>query len=94
MVDSLIKAFFQLLDLVLSVYVWLIIARAIISWVNPSPYHPVVRFLYKATEPVLAPVRRLIPPLAGLDLSPVVVIFLIYFLKNLIQFLVVKYLIF
>lgn len=94
MITFLTKAFLQLLDLILSIYIWLIIARTIISWVNPSPYHPVVRFLYKTTEPVLGPVRKLIPPLTGLDLSPVVVIFLIYLFKNLIHYIVVKYLIF
>lgn len=86
MIDSIFaRALFQLVDLLLTIYVWLIIARAIISWVNPYPYHPVVRFLYRATEPVLAPARRIIPPIYGLDLSPVVVIFLIYLIKELLR---------
>lgn len=91
MIDSLIRAFFQLLDLVLTIYIWLIIARAIISWVNPSPYHPVVRFLYRFTEPVLAPLRKIIPPIAGLDLTPLIVIFFIYFLQNLLRKLMIHY---
>ncbi|QER41735.1 YggT family protein [Thermodesulfobacterium sp. TA1] len=94
MLGVLLKSLFQLIDLFLSVYVWIIIARCIISWVNPYPYHPVVRFLYRVTEPVLAPARRIIPPIAGLDLSPIAVIFLIYFIQNLMQYLLVRYLIF
>jgi YggT family protein len=84
MLDALFRALLQVIDLLLTLYVWLIIARALISWVNPSPYHPVVRFLYKATEPILSPVRRILPPIAGLDLSPILVIFVIYFIKELL----------
>ncbi len=84
MLDALIRALLQVVDLLLTLYVWLIIARALVSWVNPSPYHPVVRFLYRATEPVLRPVRRILPPIFSLDLSPVLVIFVIYFIKELL----------
>jgi len=94
MLNVFIKSLFQVVDLFLTIYIWIIIARCLISWVNPNPYHPVVRFLYRATEPVLAPARRLIPPIAGLDLSPIAVIFLLYFIQNLLQFLVYKYLVF
>ncbi len=83
-IDAFLKALLQVIDLVLTIYVWIIIARAIISWVNPSPFHPLVRFLYRVTEPVLNPIRRLIPPVYGLDLSPVIVIFFIYFIKELL----------
>ncbi|MGC9017507.1 MAG: YggT family protein [Caldimicrobium sp.] len=78
------RAFLQVIDLFLTIYIWIIVARALISWVNPSPFHPLVRFLYKVTEPVLSPIRRIIPPIYGLDLSPVLVIFIIYFIKELI----------
>lgn len=91
MLDSSIKAFFQLLDLILTVYIWLIIARAIISWINPSPYHPVVRFLYRVTEPILSPLRKVIPPIAGLDITPLIIIFFIYFLQNFLRKLMVQY---
>ena len=64
-----------LLDTALSLYTWLIVIRILLSWVNPDPYNPVVQFLVRATEPVLAPLRRLIPPIAGLDLSPVAALF-------------------
>jgi YggT family protein len=70
------------IDSVLSIYMWIIIARALISWVNPDPYNPIVSFLYRATEPVLYRVRRIIPNLGGIDLSPLIVILIIYFLKE------------
>ncbi len=82
--NAVIGALVQVVDLLLSLYVWIIIARAIISWVNPSPYHPVVRFLYRVTEPVLRPIRRIIPPIYGIDFSPVIVIFVIYLIKNIL----------
>jgi YggT family protein len=57
------------------VYVWIIIARALVSWVSPDPFNPIVRFLYRATEPVLRPIRRRMPGFQiGLDLSPLVAI--------------------
>lgn len=83
--SALGRAIFQVLDLFLTIYLWLVIARAIISWVNPSPYHPVVRFLDKVTEPLLRPLRRIIPPVYGLDLTPIIVIFLIYLVKEILR---------
>ena len=68
-----------LLDWMLSIYIWVIIAAAVISWVNPNPYNPVVRLLHRLTEPVLAPLRQLLPPWKtfGLDFSPMIIILLI-----------------
>lgn len=74
----------QILDIVLNIYMWIIIIRALISWVNPDPYNPVVKFLYQATEPVLYRVRRYIPYLGGFDLSPIVVILIIIFVKSFV----------
>lgn len=65
----------------LNIYLWIIIIRALISWVNPDPYNPIVRFLYQATEPVLYPIRRRLPFMGGIDLSPLVVILAIIFLQ-------------
>jgi YggT family protein len=69
----------RLIMLLLDIYTWIIIAAALISWVNLSPYHPVVRTLRRLTEPVLAPIRRILPPWKtwGLDFSPMIVIALI-----------------
>src|SRR3989337_132831 len=79
---NLLQAVAQILDIGLNIYMWVIIVRALISWVNPDPYNPVVRFLYQATEPVLYRIRRVIPFLGGLDVSPIVAIFAIYFIKS------------
>lgn len=77
------NALAKIIDIVLSLYMWVIIARAVISWVNPDPYNPVVRFLYNITEPVLSRVRRLIPiSFGGIDFSPMIVILAIYFLRS------------
>ena len=69
------------LNLVLTLYLWIIIIRALLTWVNPDPRNPIVRFLHNATEPVLYPVRRALPFMGGIDLSPLVVIVAIYFLQ-------------
>jgi YggT family protein len=78
---NLLGAIAQILNMVLGIYMWVIIIRALLSWVNPDPYNPVVRFLYQITEPVLERVRRIVPYLGGIDMSPIIVIFIIYFLK-------------
>jgi len=69
----------RLMMLVLDIYTWVIIAAAVISWVTPNPYNPVVRLLRRLTEPVLAPIRQLLPPWKtfGLDFSPMIIILLI-----------------
>jgi YggT family protein len=72
----------RLLDMVLWAYMWLIIIRALLSWVNPDPWNPVVQFLTRVTEPVLAPIRRRVPSWRmGIDLSPLVAILAIYFVQ-------------
>lgn len=71
----------RVLDLVLQLYTFIIIARALISWVSPDPFNPIVQFLNRATEPVLGPIRRLLPP-SGIDVSPIIVLFAIYFLRT------------
>jgi len=81
---KVIVALAKTLDLILRAYIWVIIIGAIISWVNPDPYHPVVRTINRLTEPVLKPIRRIIPPLGGLDFSPVVAIFLVYLIQILL----------
>jgi len=73
----------KILDIALTLYMWIIIGRAVISWVNPDPYNPIVRFLNSVTEPVLYPIRRRLPiSLGGLDLSPILVILAIIFIKS------------
>lgn len=80
---NVLQALATLLNMVLTLYMWIIIVRALISWVNPDPYNPIVQFLYKATEPVLAPIRRLLPTgRIGIDFSPLIVLFAIIFIKQ------------
>jgi len=70
----------------LNLYSWVIIAAALITWVSPDPRNPIVQFLHRITEPVLAPVRRLLPPwkTGGLDLSPLIVLIAIQFVERVI----------
>jgi YggT family protein len=63
---------------------WMIIGSALLSWVNPDPYNPIVRFLHRATDPVLDRVRSKMPYMGGIDLSPLLVILAIYFVRNFI----------
>ncbi len=84
---NLLNAMALVLDLVLTIYMWMIIIRAVLSWVNPDPYNPIVRFLHTATDPVLFRVRRWMGmrmgmAMGGLDLSPIVVIVAIYFIQS------------
>jgi YggT family protein len=82
---NLVSALAQIVGLALQIYMWIIIIRAIISWVNPDLSNPIVQFLYRSTEPVLRPIRRILPITWGIDFSPLVVILAIIFLD---QFLV------
>jgi len=82
-ISNLLVALAQILHIVLNLYMWLVIARAILSWVNPDPYNAIVRFLYSATEPVLYAIRRRVPVFfGGIDFSPMIVILAIYFLDG------------
>ncbi len=69
------------LDYALSLYMWVIIARALISWVNPDPWNPIVQFLDRVTEPVLSPIRRRLSWRMGIDLSPLIAIVAISFMQ-------------
>ena len=87
------QSFFMLIDTILGLYVWILIASAILSWlvafnvVNPRnrAVYVIGDFLYRVTEPVLAPLRRILPNLGGLDLSPIIVILIIFFIRNLMR---------
>lgn len=70
------------LDMVIGFLILVVIVSVVISWVNADPYNPIVRFLHGVTEPILRPLRRLVPPLGGrLDLSPLLLLLLLYFLR-------------
>jgi len=81
---NFISAFAGVLNIILTVLYWLILIRALISWVNPDPYNPIVQFLKNVTEPFLSPIRRMLPASMrfGLDISPIIAFLLIYFLRS------------
>ena len=81
--SNLLKALASITDIVLSIFYWLILIRALISWVNPDPYNVIVQFLFRATEPILTPIRRMLPQM-GIDLSPIIAFLIIIFLKGFI----------
>lgn len=82
-VNNFMMALAQLLDFLLSAYLWIVIGRAVISWVNADPHNPVVRFLYEITEPLLSRIRRWIPlSMGGIDFSPMILIMVIMFLQS------------
>jgi YggT family protein len=82
-VNNFLLSIAQLADFLLTAYMWIIIGRAVISWVNADPHNPVVRFLYEATEPVLSRIRRFLPmSMGGIDFSPMILILAIMFLQS------------
>jgi len=82
-VNNFMMALAQVLDFLLSAYMWIVIGRAVISWVNADPSNPVVRFLYDVTEPVLSRIRQWIPiNMGGVDFSPMILILAIMFLQS------------
>ena len=82
-IANLLIAVAQVLEYVLWAYMWIVIGRVIVSWIDADYHNPIVRFLYAATEPVLEPVRRKVPLFAGgVDLSPIVVWLAVVFLQR------------
>lgn len=80
---NFVNAAAGLIDFVLTIYMWIIIARAVISWVDADPYNPIVRFIYDVTEPPMRKIRQLIPlNMGGIDLTPMALILVIMFLQN------------
>jgi len=80
---NLIAAAARIIDIALTAYLWIIIIRAVLSWVNPDPYNPIVRFIHQVTEPVMAPIRRWLPLRGlGIDFSPIIILLAILFLQS------------
>lgn len=81
--SNLLSALATILDIALTAYMWIIIIRAIISWVNPDPWNPIVKFLYRATDPVLRQIQRMLPMRGwGIDFSPLIAILAIIFIQK------------
>ena len=74
----------RLLDTLIDLYILAVIVRVVMSWINFDPHNPFVKFLLQITEPVLRKIRQVIPPISGLDLSPMILIFGLYILRNLL----------
>jgi len=84
-ISNLLIAVAKVLDIALTIFRWIIIARAILSWVNPDPYNPIVRFIHNVTEPVLYQVRKRIPlSFGGLDFSPIIILLAVIFLQQFV----------
>lgn len=81
-IGNLIIALASILDIVFTIYSFIVIIAAVLSWVNPDPYNPIVRFLYAVTEPALKPIRRLLPLRVPVDISPLILLLVIYFLQR------------
>jgi YggT family protein len=82
---NLFEAVAVVLDFGLTIYMWIIIAGAVLSWVNPDPYNPIVRFINTATEPVLYQIRKRLPVVfGGIDISPIIVLMAIIFLQTFV----------
>jgi len=82
LLSNFLLALAKLINVVLGIYIWIVIARAVISWVSADPYNPIVRFLVQVTEPLLSRIRRFLPPMGGIDLSPMLLILVIIFLQS------------
>lgn len=83
--SNLLLTIAMIVNWVIQIYIFIIIARALISWVEPNPYNPIVQFLYKITEPVLRPIRRILPLRGmGFDISPLIAIIILWALQYFI----------
>ncbi len=80
----MILRIYEFINLLLYLLSLAIIARALVSWLNISPYNPVVQFLYRVTEPILAPLRRYIPPMGMVDVTPVAALILIWIVQRVL----------
>ena len=85
-IGNLILAIANVINLALSIFVWLIIIRALVSWFSPDPYNVFFQFLYRITEPVLSVVRAAMPNLGGIDISPIILVLCLLFIQDYIRF--------
>ncbi|AXH15040.1 YggT family protein [Malaciobacter mytili] len=83
MINALLSSIFTVILSIIFLYKWIIIISAILSWVRPDPYNPIVQMLYRLTEPAYALIRRVIPTVfGGMDLAPIILIFILIFLET------------
>lgn len=86
------SALYQVVSLVFQIYIFIVIARALVSWVNPDPYNPIVRFLYNVTDPVLDRMKRILPlQFSGIDLSPIALLILLSVVEQVLLSIIVQF---
>ncbi|NPA87994.1 YggT family protein [Caminibacter pacificus] len=84
--NTILISILQFINVVIGIYIWVVIIAALITWVQPNPFNPIVRFLYSVTEPVYAFIRRYIPTtFGGFDIAPIILILALQFLQILIN---------
>jgi YggT family protein len=83
--NAFMGSLLTVVNMVLSIVYFIIIIRVLISWVNPDPYNPIVQVIYGITEPIMKPFRRILPPIGGFDLSPILLILVLVFLQTFIS---------
>ena len=89
MINAFVYALVQIVHTVITIYIWVVIIAALVTWVRPDPFNPIVQTLYRLTEPVYARIRRYIPTtIGGIDLSPIVVILGLQFIDIFLMRLV------
>ncbi|MDQ6994943.1 MAG: YggT family protein [Mariprofundaceae bacterium] len=81
-VGYFVQALAGLIDMALTLVMFVVIARAVLSWVSPDPYNPIVRIINQISEPILFPIRRRVPYMGGIDLSPIIALMVIFFLQT------------
>ena len=89
--NAILISILQFINLIIGLYIWVVIIAALITWVQPNPYNPIVRFLWTVTEPVYAYIRRYIPTtFGGFDIAPIILILALQFLQILINNIIVS----
>ncbi|MDA8211078.1 MAG: YggT family protein [Clostridia bacterium] len=75
---------YRLVDVTFEAYRWILIARILLSWIGHDPYHPLIKFVYRVTDPILEPLSRVIPPIGMIDVSPIIAFIILGLLKDLV----------
>lgn len=89
--NAVLISILQFINLLINIYIWVVIIAALITWVQPNPYNPIVRFLWNITEPVYAYIRRFIPTnFGGIDIAPIILILLLQFIEILINNIIAR----
>ncbi|MEK7812248.1 MAG: YggT family protein [Candidatus Desantisbacteria bacterium] len=81
---ELLNSLAMLMGMIFKLIYFVLVVRMLLSWVNPDPYNQMVRIIYRVTEPILAPFRRIIPPMGMIDISPIVVFLLLSFIEKFV----------